>query len=154
MTRPSLLVSLCLLFAVAACGDSRSGDPAQVTYASSLGVDLGAMTRSESGLYTQDLTVGTGAEALVNRNLQVNYSGWLPDGRLFDTSLATGRTPFAFTLGRGRVIAGWDEGLVGMKVGGKRRLVLPSSLGYGEQGTDGIPPHSVLIFDVELLSAR
>jgi peptidylprolyl isomerase len=151
MARPSPLLSLCLLLTVAACG-SESGDPAKVTYAPELGVDLTAMNRSESGLYTQDQVVGTGIEATNGRLLQVNYSGWLPDGTLFDTSL--GRSPFSFTLGQGRVIRGWDEGLVGMKVGGKRRLILPSDLAYGEQGNYGIPPNSVLIFDVELLSAR
>ncbi|EPX64254.1 FKBP-type peptidyl-prolyl cis-trans isomerase [Cystobacter fuscus DSM 2262] len=152
MTRLSPLLSLCLLLSVAACGSSESGDPAKVTYAPVLGVDLTAMNRSESGLYTQDQVVGTGLEATNGRLLEVNYSGWLPDGSLFDTSL--GRKPFFFTLGQGRVIRGWDEGLVGMKVGGKRRLVLPSDLAYGEQGNSGIPPNSVLIFDVELLSAR
>lgn len=153
MMRSAPLLSLCLLLAATACGSS-SGDPAEVTYAPELGVDLGAMNRSASGLYTQDLAVGTGAEALAGRRLQVNYSGWLPNGTLFDTSLREGRTPFVFTLGRQEVIAGWDEGIVGMKVGGKRRLVLPSALGYGAQGTGGIPPNSVLIFDVELLSSR
>ncbi|OJH34797.1 FKBP-type peptidyl-prolyl cis-trans isomerase [Cystobacter ferrugineus] len=151
MTRLCPLLSLCLLLTVAAC-DSGSGDPTQVTYAPELGVDLTLMNRSESGLYTQDQVVGTGLEATNGRLLQVNYSGWLPDGSLFDTSL--GRSPFSFTLGQGRVIRGWDEGLVGMKVGGKRRLVIPSDLAYGEQGNYGIPPNSVLIFDVELLAAR
>lgn len=155
MTRPASLFCLCLLLAVTACGgDSSSGDPDRVTYAPALGVDLGAMRRSASGLYTQDITVGTGAEALAGRRLQMNYSGWLPDGTLFDSSLGAGRSPFVFTLGVGSVIAGWDEGVVGMKVGGKRRLILPSSLGYGEEGRPGIPPHSVLVFDVELVSSR
>ncbi|WNG22715.1 FKBP-type peptidyl-prolyl cis-trans isomerase [Cystobacter fuscus] len=152
MTRPSPLLSLCLLLCVAACGSSDSGDPAKVTYAPVLGVDLTAMNRSESGLYTQDQVVGTGLEATNGRRLEVNYSGWLPDGTLFDTS--QNRAPFVFILGQGRVIRGWDEGLVGMKVGGKRRLILPSDLAYGEQGNSGIPPNSVLIFDVELISAR
>ncbi|WNG13351.1 FKBP-type peptidyl-prolyl cis-trans isomerase [Cystobacter fuscus] len=151
MTRPSPLLSLCLLLSVAAC-DTGSGDPTKVTYAPALGVDLTAMNRSESGLYTQDQEVGTGLEATNGRRLEVNYSGWLPDGTLFDTS--QDRAPFVFILGQGRVIRGWDEGLVGMKVGGKRRLVIPSDLGYGEQGNYAIPPNSVLIFDVELLSAR
>lgn len=154
MTRPSPLLSLCLLLALAACADPSSGDPSRVTYASSLGVDLGAMTRSTSGLYTQDLTVGSGTEARTGSYVQVHYSGWLPDGSLFDSSLAAGRTPFIFKLGAGEVIAGWDEGVLGMKMGGKRRLVLPASLGYGDQGNARIPPYSVLIFDVELLSAR
>jgi FKBP-type peptidyl-prolyl cis-trans isomerase FkpA len=151
MTRLVPLLSLCLLLTTAACG-SESGDPTQVTYAPALGVDLEAMNRGESGLYTQDLVPGTGIEASRGRLLEVHYSGWLPNGTLFDSSV--GRAPFSFTLGQGRVIQGWDEGLVGMKVGGKRRLILPSDLAYGDTGTQGIPPHSVLIFDVELLSAR
>jgi FKBP-type peptidyl-prolyl cis-trans isomerase FkpA len=153
MTRLSPLLSLCLLLTVAACG-SESGDPAQVTYAPALGVDLTAMNRSESGLYTQDLVVGTGIEATNGRLLEMDYSGWLPDGTLFDTSTRAGRTPITFTLGQGRLIRGWEEGVVGMRVGGKRRLILPSELGYGESGSGIIPPNSVLIFDVELLSAR
>lgn len=152
MNRRSLLLSTCLLLTLSACG-SNSGDPTKVSYAASLGVDLGAMHRSDTGLYTLDPQEGTGVEATPGRLLTVNYSGWLPNGYLFDSSARSGRT-FSFTLGAGQVIPGWDEGLVGMKVGGKRRLILPSELGYGAQGTGTIPPDSVLIFDVELLSAR
>jgi peptidylprolyl isomerase len=150
-----LSVSACLLLlALSACGDpSESGDPTKVKFAPSLGVDLAAMYRSESGLYMQDLEVGTGEEVTPGRTAFVHYSGWLPDGYLFDTSLDNDR-PFSFVVGQGRVIKGWDEGLVGMKVGGKRRLVLPSELGYGEVGSGPIPPHSVLVFTVELLSMR
>lgn len=152
MNRPLALLPTCvLLLTLAACGGD-SGDPAKVQYASSLNVDLSAMQRTDSGLYLLDQTVGTGAEATSNSTVKVNYSGWLPDGTLFDSSLNPGRQPFVFDLGLGEVIKGWDEGVVGMKVGGKRRLILPSSLGYGANGTTGIPPNSVLIFDVQLLS--
>lgn len=147
-----LLLCASLLLLSSACG-SDSGDPTKVKYAPSLGVDLNAMNRSASGLYTQDLVVGTGTEATNGRILQVHYTGWLPDGTLFDTSRDTGQT-FSFTLGQGRVIRGWEEGLVGMRVGGQRRLVIPSELGYGDTGSGSIPPNSVLIFDVELMSAR
>jgi FKBP-type peptidyl-prolyl cis-trans isomerase FkpA len=144
-------LALGLLLGLSACGSS--GDPTKVAYAASLGVDLNSMNRSASGLYTQDLSVGTGTEATAGRTLAVYYSGWLPDGSLFDSNAGTNK-PFTFVLGQGRVIAGWDEGLVGMRVGGKRKLVIPSDLAYGESGNGSIPPDSVLVFDVELFSAR
>lgn len=154
MNRRLALRSCCLLLlTLSACGGS-SGDPARVQYAPALGVDLSVMQRSDSGLYTLDQTVGEGAGAVPGNTLKVNYSGWLPDGTLFDSSLNPGRTPFVFTLGQGRVIQGWDEGLVDMRMGGKRRLILPSSLGYGANGAPGIPPDSVLVFDVQLLSVN
>jgi peptidylprolyl isomerase len=151
---------LCALFVpLLGCGgDSQynpdNGDPTKVTYAPELGVDLAAMTRLESGLYYQDTVVGTGTEARPLNRIQVHYTGWFPDGRQFDSS--RGGTPFTFTLGRGDVIEGWDEGIAGMKVGGQRRLVIPSSLAYGEEGspTGTIPPYSVLVFDTELVSVR
>ena len=106
-----------------------------------------------------DLTVGTGATATNGRSLTVDYTGWLYDvgapdnkGAVFDTSI--GRQPFVLTLGAGQVIQGWDQGLVGMQVGGLRRLVIPPALGYGQQGTGSIPPNATLIFDVELISVQ
>ena len=107
-----------------------------------------------------DLTVGTGTEATTGRRATVNYTGWLYDpaqpeskGRQFDTS--AGRGPFAFTLGAGQVIRGWDQGVVGMKVGGQRRLILPPELGYGSAGSGNvIPPNATLVFDIELLSVQ
>ncbi|WP_375769530.1 FKBP-type peptidyl-prolyl cis-trans isomerase [Archangium gephyra] len=158
MNRLLPLLSACLLLATSACGEGAlpaSGDPAKVTYAPALGVDLAAMNRSESGLYTQDQVVGTGATAEAGRIVQVHYTGWLADGYPFDTS-RDGNQPFEFVLGAKphRVIEGWEEGLLGMKVGGKRRLVIPSHLGYGPSGNYPIPPNAVLVFDVELLYAR
>jgi FKBP-type peptidyl-prolyl cis-trans isomerase FkpA len=153
MRRLLLFLSACLPLLLSACGNPDSGDPTKVQYAPALGVDLNAMTRSDSGLYTQDLEPGTGEVATSGRTLIVHYSGWLPDGTLFDTSRDNSRA-FSFVLGAGNVIKGWDEGLAGMKVGGQRRLVLPSHLGYGKAGNGSIPPDSVLIFDVELLSLR
>jgi FKBP-type peptidyl-prolyl cis-trans isomerase FkpA len=146
-------LSAALLMFAAACGDPDTGDPTKVTYAPQLEVDLAAMHRSDSGLYTQDLVVGTGAEALSGMTVSVHYSGWLPEGALFDTSRDDLR-PFAFVLGKGQVIQGWDEGVAGMKVGGQRRLIIPSELGYSAQGVGPIPPYSVLIFDVELVAVR
>ncbi|MFL5346417.1 MAG: FKBP-type peptidyl-prolyl cis-trans isomerase [Hyalangium sp.] len=155
MPRFMMLSSLLLLLGCGGASSSgaNSGDPAKVTYAPELGVDLNAMERRESGLYVQDVQVGTGDTSTLGRKVTVNYTGWLPDGTKFDSSKNAGRTPFSFTPGQGSVIDGWEEGIPGMKVGGVRRLVIPSSLGYGAQGAGAsIPPNSVLIFDVELLS--
>jgi peptidylprolyl isomerase len=105
---------------------------------------------TESGLRITDLEVGEGAEALSGQNVTVNYRGTLENGTEFDSSY--GRGPFSFPLGAGRVIRGWDEGVAGMRVGGKRRLVIPPDLGYGSRGAGGvIPPDATLIFEVELL---
>jgi FKBP-type peptidyl-prolyl cis-trans isomerase len=99
-----------------------------------------------------DEVVGTGTEAVAGKTVGVHYTGWLVDGTKFDSSKDRGR-PFSFTLGRGQVIAGWDQGVAGMKVGGKRKLVIPPHLGYGASGAGGvIPPDATLMFDVELLS--
>jgi FKBP-type peptidyl-prolyl cis-trans isomerase FkpA len=112
-------------------------------------------------LQITDTSVGAGATAVAGSTLTVNYTGWLYDasaaqnhGKQFDTSV--GRAPFTFKLGAGQVIAGWDQGMVGMKVGGKRTLIIPSSLGYGASGVGGglIPPNAALVFDVELLSVQ
>ncbi len=104
-----------------------------------------------SGLKITDLQVGDGAEATAGQNVSVHYKGTLENGNEFDSSY--GRGPFTFPLGAGRVIKGWDEGVAGMKIGGKRKLVIPSELGYGPRGAGGgvIPPNATLIFEVELL---
>jgi len=105
-------------------------------------------------LEMQDTVVGTGATAVAGKQVTVNYVGELTDGTVFDSSLNPGRTPFTFTLGAGQVIQGWDMGVAGMKVGGKRILVIPASLGYGAQAVGPIPANSTLIFQVELLSVK
>ena len=106
-------------------------------------------------LIIQDEVVGTGAEAVTGKKVTVNYTGTLTDGTKFDSSLNPGRTPFEFNLGAGEVIAGWDQGVAGMKVGGKRKLTIPASLGYGDQGVPGtIPGGATLIFEVELLKVE
>ena len=105
-------------------------------------------------LQIKDLKVGKGATAKAGDSVTVNYTGWLMDGTKFDSSLDR-HTPFKFILGAGRVIQGWDEGVAGMKVGGKRRLIIPPALGYGEAGAGAvIPPNATLKFDVELLSVK
>jgi FKBP-type peptidyl-prolyl cis-trans isomerase len=107
-----------------------------------------------SGLQYQDITEGTGAEANELDLVTVHYTGWLEDGTKFDSSVDRDK-PFQFTLGTGGVIKGWDEGVAGMKEGGKRRLVIPSELGYGAAGSPPvIPPNATLIFDVELIDVQ
>ena len=116
------------------------------------------MVKTDSGLKYEDSKAGNGAEAKAGQNVSVHYTGWLNEdgkkGKKFDSSVDRG-TPFGFPLGAGRVIKGWDEGVAGMKIGGKRTLFIPSSLGYGARGAGGaIPPNADLIFDVELLGVK
>jgi len=107
-----------------------------------------------SGLKYVDLQVGQGEEAKAGQTVNVHYTGWLTDGKKFDSSLDR-RSPFSFKLGGGQVIRGWDEGVAGMKVGGKRKLMIPSKLGYGARGAGGvIPPDADLVFEVELLKVK
>ena len=109
----------------------------------------------ENGLVIEDLVVGDGTEAQDYNKVVVNYTGTLEDGSIFDSSLKPGRTPFTFTLGAGSVIKGWELGVKGMKVGGKRKLTIPSDLGYGDNGAGNvIPPGATLIFEVELLEVE
>ena len=104
-----------------------------------------------SGLKYVELQEGTGPEAAKGQHVRVHYTGWLKDGKKFDSSVDRGE-PFEFPLGGGRVIKGWDEGVAGMKVGGKRKLIIPPDLGYGTRGAGGvIPPNAELTFEVELL---
>ncbi|MGH7510652.1 MAG: FKBP-type peptidyl-prolyl cis-trans isomerase [Gemmatimonadales bacterium] len=117
-------------------------------------MDPAALTRTPSGLRYQDISQGQGAEAVAGRTVSVHYTGWLANGEKFDSSRDR-KQPFSFALGAGQVIAGWDEGVAGMKVGGQRKLVIPSNLGYGTAGAPpDIPPGATLIFDVELLDVR
>lgn len=108
----------------------------------------------ENGLRMEELVVGIGAVAKTNSILTVDYTGMLEDGTVFDSSKNPGRDPFRFTLGAHQVIAGWDQGLEGMKVGGRRKLTIPPELGYGARDMGIIPPNSTLTFEVELLSVE
>ena len=120
-----------------------SGGPTKVT---------GKPKAMLGGLEYWDIKEGTGAVAKAGDTVKVHYTGWLTNGKKFDSSVDRGQ-PFGFKLGTGQVIKGWDEGVVGMKVGGKRQLRIPPELGYGSSGAGGvIPPNATLIFDVELLS--
>jgi len=108
-------------------------------------------TTTSSGLIIEEIALGDGDEATAGQNVTVHYTGWLTDGKKFDSSKDRD-DPFEFPLGGGRVIKGWDEGVQGMKVGGTRKLTIPPNLGYGTRGAGGvIPPNATLVFEVELL---
>jgi FKBP-type peptidyl-prolyl cis-trans isomerase len=114
----------------------------------------GAPTKTADGLEYWDIKVGSGPTATAGQTVTVNYTGWLTDGKKFDSSVDRGE-PFKFHLGAGQVIKGWDEGVAGMKVGGKRQLRIPPDLGYGSRGAGGvIPANATLVFDVELLGVQ
>ena len=110
------------------------------------------MTRRPSGLYIQNIVIGTGAVARTGTNAVVRYAGYLTDGKLFDGGDAS--SEITVRLGTNQTIRGWEEGLPGMRVGGIRRLIVPPSLGYGRQGAGPIPPNAVLIFDMQLIAVR
>jgi FKBP-type peptidyl-prolyl cis-trans isomerase FkpA len=124
---------------------AESNGPTKVT---------GQPKTTPSGVEYWDIKTGTGAEAVPGKTVTVNYTGWLTNGKKFDSSVDRDE-PFDFKLGSGMVIKGWDEGVAGMKVGGKRQLKIPPSAGYGAQGAGGvIPPNATLIFDVQLLGVK
>ena len=122
------------------------------TFAPSLDVRLDSMTKHPSGLYIQDFATGTGRVATRGRTVVVRYNGFLPDGTLFDGGPSG--SEITFTLGSNRTIKAWEEGLLGMRVGGQRRLIVPPHLGYGSEATGPIPANSVLVFDVQLIAVQ
>jgi FKBP-type peptidyl-prolyl cis-trans isomerase len=162
-SRTAMVIAVALLagFALAGCGgqpetpsqDSVEPAPEQSTPQEPA---QGTVTEYEdvTELKIEDTEEGTGAEAKSGDKVSVHYTGFLTDGSPFDSSLASGQ-PFEFTLGAGEVISGWDQGVAGMKVGGKRKLMIPPDMAYGDQGAGGvIPPGATLVFDVELLEIK
>lgn len=123
------------------------------TQPATAGANMDNITATEGGLQIQDLTVGAGQEVKSGDTVTVNYLGTLVNGTKFDSSYDRNQ-PFTTQIGVGQVIKGWDEGIVGMKVGGKRKLTIPAALGYGSQSAGSIPANSTLIFEVELLSVK
>ena len=153
MRRSLRLLALALPLAAGAClGDPAAPKIESTIFEPSLGVDLAASTRSATGLYTRDLIVGTGPTAVAGDSIDVHYSGALASAFVFDDRVAGVDPPYRFLLGAGDVIKGWDEGLVGMKVGGRRQLIIPARLGYGAAGNGVIPPNAILVFTVDLFS--
>src|SRR5450755_1665981 len=139
-----------------ACSSLVVGQTAPAHKASASGPTkvTGAPIKTASGLEYWDIKVGTGAVAQAGQHVKVDYTGWLTNGKKFDSSVGTGR-PFDFLLGGGQVIKGWDEGVAGMKVGGKRQLRIPPDLAYGAGGySTVIPPNSTLVFDVQLVDVK
>lgn len=143
------------LFALAGAASAQDPKPAAAAGETKAAAAAGeTAVTTASGLKYEDLKVGDGTEAKTGDRVQVHYTGWLENGTKFDSSVDRGQ-PFAFPLGAGRVIRGWDEGVAGMKVGGKRKLTIPPALGYGERGAGGIiPPNATLVFEVELLQVN
>ena len=144
MNTHRLWISIILGVATVVSGQGQNNaSPTKVT---------GKPKSTASGVEYWDIVVGTGATAVAGKTVSVHYTGWLTNGKKFDSSIDHGQ-PFTFPLGAGSVIKGWDEGVQGMTVGGKRQLRVPPELGYGARGAGGvIPPNAILVFDVELLS--
>ncbi len=156
----SCALGLTLTLALAGC-DRAKAPQAAGTPAETAAATAGASATDSAAVAFQkiDTVTGTGKEATAGATAVVNYTGWLYDpaaeskhGAQFDSSI--GREPFSFELGAGRVIKGWDDGVQGMKVGGKRTLIVPAAMGYGDGGAGPIPPGATLIFDVELLDVK
>jgi len=157
-----LVIGLALALAVSAVGCAEKAPPLNTTppteteepAVESVEPSSPGVTPEVTELKIEDLVVGTGTEAKSGDTVSVHYTGWLTDGTKFDSSFNTGQ-PFQFALGQGSVIAGWDEGVEGMKVGGTRKLIIPPDKGYGAQGAGGvIPPNATLVFEVQLLGVN
>ena len=132
---------------------SRPNSPPTILdtkFAPALEVNLAASTKTPSGLYYRDITLGSWAVVRPGQQVSVQYTGWLANGTQFDSNV--GKQPFSFHLGAGEVIQGWEQGVAGMHVGGRRQLIIPPALGYGANGSGPIPRNAILVFDVEVVS--
>jgi FKBP-type peptidyl-prolyl cis-trans isomerase FkpA len=151
----SVVVGLALAFVAGCANDQGPGppsNPAAETYAASLGVNLSQMKKVSDYLYQQDLIVGDGAQAATELVVSVIYTGWLVDGTVFFSN--AGGSPLQFELGSQAMIDGMNQGLIGMRVGGKRRLVIGSALGYGSQNFQGVPGRSTLVIEAQLMAVQ
>lgn len=148
------LAALGLTWGALGCGPGGPAPPGpeDIPFAPELGVELSAMERTPSGLYMQDLEEGSGPTAQRTSLVTVHFIGWLPDGTVVDSSL--GGEPFHFRLGGNEVIRGWNQGIPGMRRGGRRRLVVRPGLAYGSRGSARVPPGATLVFEVRLVDVR
>src|SRR5687767_7560963 len=166
MTRAAVILST--VFAIACVTpaelDDRWEDPEKIVFATALDIDLTQLctapgqilcwNRTASGLFWKNLVVGTGAAAAAGDSVHVRHTGWFPDGTMWESTHDPASQPLKFPLGVGLTIKGIDEGLVGMQVGGKRKLVVRPSLAYGRAGKESIPPLTTLVFDIDLIWLR
>jgi FKBP-type peptidyl-prolyl cis-trans isomerase FkpA len=158
MLRRNPLIAAVFSVSISACASGGGAAPVtrpmeSVPFASTLDVDLARMTKTATGLYFRDIEVGTGIVVHALMEVTVQYKGRLSNGVTFD-STSVGQAPLKVPIGRGRVIKGWDEGILGMRVGGRRQLVIPPELAYGSNRSGIIPPDAVLVFDIRVLSAK
>ena len=153
-----LLTFLAMSAMAAGCATPRlppgpDVEPEDAVYADELDVDFSRMERTSGGLWVEVVTEGVGRQAVRGREAVIHFVGFLPDGTVIDSSL--NGEPYAFELGSGEVIRGWNEGILGMKVGGRRRLVVRPTLGYGGRGKPPlVPPRTILVFDIQLMDVR
>lgn len=154
MKRFLCLFSLLLIAAgCSAAADTGSIAPESITFAPQLQVDISAMQRTSTGVYYRDLAVGEGPQIRRGHTVQVHFAGFLPDGTQID-AVAPPSAPVQFEMGAGRVIRGWESGMLGMRAGGQRQLVIPAAQAYGGRRVGLVPPNSNLVFVIKLVSAR
>ncbi len=149
MVRAMLVAILAITAVLVSCADE--GNEVPLDTSGPPPIDVEGVT-TPSGLQIFDVIIGDGEEVRPGDAAAIHFAGWLESGVRFDTSLEDEGEPFPFVLGLGQVVAGWDEGIVGMKPGGVRRLIVPPELGYGAQGSDDVPPNAVLTYDIELVA--
>jgi FKBP-type peptidyl-prolyl cis-trans isomerase len=151
--RVALVAGVVILAGACASAAGPPPDPALLTYAPETGVDLSRMEQTSSGLYIEEIQEGVGKTAVRGDRVRIHFISWLPDGTLVDSTLAG--DAYQFELGSDEVIRGWNQGVVGMRVGGRRRLLIRPGLAYGARGrSPRVPPNAVLIFEIQLLDAN